>query len=104
MGRARVPARREGVPEANGVFSFLIGECYGLRERSRGRGTRTRSLPALDPAAARQRPPRRLTTGQSASAKKTYQSDIVHQGHLVDGLPIGKWAEPTGGASRLGQI
>jgi hypothetical protein len=23
MGRARVPARREGVPEANGVFSVL---------------------------------------------------------------------------------
>jgi hypothetical protein len=48
MGRARVPARREGVPEANGVFSFLIGEGCGLRER---RIARTRSLPALDPAA-----------------------------------------------------
>jgi hypothetical protein len=56
MGRARVPARREGVPEANGVFSCLIGEGCGLREGSRGRGTRTRSLPALDPAAARQLP------------------------------------------------
>ncbi len=56
MGRARVPARREGVPEANGVFSCLIGEGCGLREGSRGRGTRTRSLPALEPAAARQLP------------------------------------------------
>jgi hypothetical protein len=38
MGRARVPARRESVPEANGVFSSLIREGYGLRERgSRGR-------------------------------------------------------------------
>jgi len=50
MGRARVPARREVVPEANGAFSSLIREGCGLRERSRGRGTRTRSLPALDPA------------------------------------------------------
>jgi hypothetical protein len=56
MGRARVPARREGVPEANGVFWFLIGEGCGLRERSGSRRTRTRSLPALDPAAARKLP------------------------------------------------
>ena len=50
MGRARVPARRKGVLEVNGVFSPLIREGSGLRERSSGRGTRTRSLPALAPA------------------------------------------------------
>jgi hypothetical protein len=49
MGRARVPARREGVLEANGVFSPLIRQGFGLRER---RIARTRSLPALGPAAA----------------------------------------------------
>jgi hypothetical protein len=38
------PARREDVPEANGAFSSLIREGYGLRER---RIARTRSLPAL---------------------------------------------------------
>ena len=43
-GRARVPARREGVLEANGVFSRLIGEGSGLREP---RIARTRSLPSL---------------------------------------------------------
>jgi hypothetical protein len=46
-GRARVPARREGVLEANGVFSRLIGEASGLREQSGGCRTRTRSLPSL---------------------------------------------------------
>jgi hypothetical protein len=50
MGRARVPARRESVPEANGAFSSLIREGYGLREQSGSCRTRTRSLPALDPA------------------------------------------------------
>jgi len=49
MGRARVPARREGVPEANGAFSSSIREGCGLREQ---RIARTRSLPALGPAAA----------------------------------------------------
>ena len=49
MGRARVPSRREGDPEANGAFSSLIREGYGLRER---RIARTRSLPALGAAAA----------------------------------------------------
>jgi hypothetical protein len=48
-GRARVPARRDGVPEAKGVFSPLIREGSGLRER---RIARTRSLPTLGPAAA----------------------------------------------------
>ena len=43
-GRVRVPARREGVLEANGVFSRLIGEGSGLREQ---RIARTRSLPSL---------------------------------------------------------
>jgi len=33
-------------------FRPLIGEGSRLREQSRGRGTGTRSLPALDPAAA----------------------------------------------------
>src|ERR1700733_11912364 len=47
--RARVPARREGVLEANRVFSPLIREGSGLREP---RIARTRSLPALSPAAA----------------------------------------------------
>ena len=34
--RSRIPARREGVLEANGVFSRLIGEGSGLREQSGG--------------------------------------------------------------------
>jgi hypothetical protein len=38
-----VGARREGVPEANGVFSSLIREGFGLRERSRDRGIAHRS-------------------------------------------------------------
>ena len=42
-----LPARRDGVLEANGVFSRLIGEGSGLRERSGSRRTRTRSLPSL---------------------------------------------------------
>jgi len=39
MGRARVPARREAVPEANGVFSPLIrGKASGFgNDGSRGR-------------------------------------------------------------------
>jgi hypothetical protein len=49
MGRARVPARREDVPGANGAFPSLIREGGWLRER---RIARTRSLPALGPAAA----------------------------------------------------
>jgi hypothetical protein len=48
-GRARVPARCEGVLEANSLFSPLIREGSGLREP---RIARTRSFPALDPAAA----------------------------------------------------
>jgi hypothetical protein len=46
-GRARVPARREGVLKAKGVFSPLIREGSGLRE---WRIARTRSLPTLGPA------------------------------------------------------
>jgi hypothetical protein len=46
--RSRIPARREGVPEANGVFSFLIGESCGLRERHRlGEGGSEATLPGL---------------------------------------------------------
>jgi len=30
--RSWIPARREGVPEANGVFSFLVREGCGVRE------------------------------------------------------------------------
>jgi hypothetical protein len=45
--RNREGARREGVLEANGVFSRLIGEGSGLREQSGGCRTRTRSLPSL---------------------------------------------------------
>jgi hypothetical protein len=43
-GRARVPARREGVPEANGVFSILLRKGCGLREP---RIAGTRSFPGL---------------------------------------------------------
>ena len=46
-GRARVPARSEGVSQANGAFSSLIRVGYKLRERSGSCRTRTRSLPAL---------------------------------------------------------
>src|ERR1700722_1893276 len=49
--RARVPARREGGLEANGVFSPLIRESSRLRER---RIARTRSLPAPGPPAVGQ--------------------------------------------------
>jgi hypothetical protein len=43
--RTRVPARREAVLEANGVFSFLlIRQGRGLRDR---RIARTRSLPCF---------------------------------------------------------
>jgi hypothetical protein len=48
MGRARVPARREDVPEANGAFSSLI------KGRLWASGTTDREdaiLPALGPAA-----------------------------------------------------
>ncbi len=48
-GEGARPRAREDVPEANGAFSSLIREGYGLRER---RIARTRSLPALGPAAA----------------------------------------------------
>jgi hypothetical protein len=51
-GRSRIPARREGVLEANSVFSPLIRESSGLREPSGSCRTRTRSLPALGPSAA----------------------------------------------------
>ena len=44
--RSWIPARREAVLEANGVFSRLIGEGSGLREQSGGCRTRTRSLPS----------------------------------------------------------
>jgi hypothetical protein len=37
-GRSRIPARREGVSQANGAFD---------QERLRASGTRTRSLPAM---------------------------------------------------------
>ena len=47
--RSWIPARRESVSEANRAFSFLIREGGGHRER---RIARTRSLPALCPAAA----------------------------------------------------
>src|ERR1700733_6387067 len=60
-GRSRIPARREGVFEANGEFSRLIGEGSGLREQSGGCRTRTRSLPSLvrqPPAAAGRLPSR----------------------------------------------
>ena len=45
--RSWIPACREGVLEANGVFSRLIEEGSGLREQSGGCRTRTRSLPSL---------------------------------------------------------
>jgi hypothetical protein len=47
MGRARVPARREGVPEPKAAFSSLIREKLWAGERSGSCRTRTRSLPAL---------------------------------------------------------
>jgi hypothetical protein len=46
-GRARVPARRENVPGPKGVFSSPIKIRTRLRQQSRGRGTRTRSLPVV---------------------------------------------------------
>jgi hypothetical protein len=70
VGRARVPARREGVLEANGVFSVLErGRLWAsvttdredptspnaLEEKATRRkamSDRQRSLPALDPAVA----------------------------------------------------
>ena len=58
-GRARVPARREGVLEANGVFSRLIEEGSGLREQ---RIARTRSLPSLV-----RRPDRRTISDRNES-------------------------------------
>ena len=60
-------ARREGVPEANRAFSCLSREGCRLRERSRGRGTRTRSLPALGPAATHRRQPKEKADPRSGS-------------------------------------
>jgi hypothetical protein len=48
-GRARVPAPREGVHVADGVFSSSIWEGCGLREQSGGCRTGTRSLPTMVP-------------------------------------------------------
>jgi hypothetical protein len=50
--RSRIPARCEGVLEANSAFSLLIREGSRLR---RPRIARTRSLPALGPARAGRR-------------------------------------------------
>jgi hypothetical protein len=49
MGRARVPARREGVPSFQTHFNRSIDKHARLRKR---RIARTRSLPALGPPAA----------------------------------------------------
>jgi hypothetical protein len=46
------PRAPQGVLEANGVFSPLIREGSGLRERSGGCRTGTRSPPIAGPAAA----------------------------------------------------
>jgi|SRR5580692_6089416 hypothetical protein len=50
--RSWIPARREGVLGANGVFSRLIGEGSGLREQSGGCRTRLNSYRRFAPLIA----------------------------------------------------
>jgi hypothetical protein len=76
-GRSRIPARREGVLEANGVFSRLIGEGSGLREQSGG----CRAAAGLGGVPgflnARASPPARSMLGMFA--------DHFHQAKSVEG-------------------
>jgi hypothetical protein len=51
-GRARDLARRKDVPSLQTYSDRSIDKHARLREQSSGRGTGTRSLPALGPAAA----------------------------------------------------
>jgi hypothetical protein len=74
--RTRVPARREAVLEANGVFSFLlIRQGRGLRDR---RIARTRSLPS--PVGSRHQ----RSDGDCALSLRTlFASRNGHVGHTV---------------------